>query len=811
MKKICFLLAMLLLCGYALEAYSQTSGTLSGSIKNERNAPVGFANVVLLQAADSAFVAGMVADVEGNFTIPSPKAGSYTLRVSALGYSSWLSAPFAVSGPAFSKSFGSIVLTEDTQLLKEVSVQAFRPPIVQHADKMVVNVEGTSLAAGTTAFEVLSKAPGVFIDQEGNIRLNGKGGAQLMLDGKLTYLSAKDLRAILQSMPADNIKDLEIITNPSAKYDAEGTSGIININLKKNSTSGLNGSLYAGYQYNELSGYAAGGNLNIRRGKFSSFATLDMARRPNLRENVISRVFSDPTAEFRFNQTGREEGFRLTPSLRIGGYYDLNAGHSIGAVVNLIAAQEENSFLTRSNLLFGNSDDNLLITSTNNLNSDFSSATINFHYFGKLDTIGTTVSADLDYVKLTNDTDMQFINNHRQFDGGSLIRREILGSENPVIYDIYSAKADLVKPLRGAYKLELGTKVSHVVSDNDLQFFGELDGGRIPDNSRSNHFVYKEDILATYLNISGKINKTWSMQAGLRAEQTFSRGSSLTLAERTSRTYLDLFPSLFLQQHVSDAYQISYQYSRRINRPRYDDLNPFIFFLDPYTLAKGNPNLKPQYTDSFQMVHTFKSSYNISLGYSNTKDYIAEIPEQNNEDTTTLFQKRNIQSFKNLSATFVAPVHVLPAWEMNNVLNVSYQHFNVDINGSPVNNTQLYYLLQSNHTIQLPVRVKMELNAAYQGPMAYGVYKVQPFGWVDVGIKRIFLNEKLEASLNLADIFRSRILKGEFSDSGNINSFDQYRGSQSVRVQIRYRFNKGGKFDMKKQNTNLDELDRANK
>ncbi|MFD3003704.1 TonB-dependent receptor domain-containing protein [Pontibacter toksunensis] len=811
MKSMRFFFAMLLLCGWNLAAYSQAVGTLTGSIKTDSNSPIGFANVVLVHAADTAFIAGMVADADGNFSISSPSEGKYILRVSALGYAGWASAAFEVGGPVFSKTFGFIVLTEDTKLLKEVTVQALRPAIVQQADRLVVNVEGTALAAGNTAFDVLSKAPGVFVDQDGNIRLNGKGGVQLMLDGKPTYLSAKDLRAMLQSMPAGNIKDLEIMANPSAKYDAEGASGIISINLKQNNADGINGSVYAGLQYNALAGDAAGGNLSVRKGKLSSFAMLDLVRRPNLRENEIKRVIHDPAAAFRFNQAGREEGHRLTPSLRVGGDYELNDRHSVGAVANLVTAREENTFGTQSVLHFGAIPDNMLITTVNNLQSELSSATFNFHYLGKLNTSGTTVSADFDYVKLTNDTGMEFINNYRQPGKGLSARSETLGSENPVSYNIYAAIADFVKPLHEAHKLELGTKISQVISDNDLRFFEGMGDDRMKDDNRSNHFVYKEDILAAYVNLSSKITNKWRMQGGLRAEQTFSSGNSLTLIERTSRNYLDFFPSLFLQQHVGEAYQISYQYSRRIDRPRYDDLYPFIFFLDPYTLAKGNPNLKPQYTDAFQMLHTLKSSYSVSLGYSNTKNYIAEIPEQNASDSTTLFQKRNVQSFKSVSATFVVPVRILPAWEMSNVLQVSYQHFSIEIKENLVENKQLYYLLQSNHNIQLPARVKLELNAAYQGPMAYGVYRVKPLGWLDIGFKRDFMNEKLEASLNLTDAFRSRHLRGEFSDSGNFNSFNQYRGSQSVRVQLRYSFNRGNKFDLNKRNTDLDELNRADK
>ncbi|MDX5437393.1 MAG: TonB-dependent receptor, partial [Pontibacter sp.] len=250
------LLIFLALSALGHEALAQ--GILSGTVKDEQGQPLGFVNVAVLKASDEAVVTGTIADMEGGFQIVTPAAGKYKLKLSMLGFMSTETTPFEVNGNNFSKDFDSLSLKEDAQVLREVSVQAMRPTVVAHADKMVVNVEGTAMAAGATAFEVLTKSPGVWVDQDGNIKLNGKAGVQIMIDGRQAYLTGKELQNLLQSMSADNIKDLDIVTNPSAKYDAEGASGVININLKKNTTGGMNGSVYAGYQYSDLHGYTAG-------------------------------------------------------------------------------------------------------------------------------------------------------------------------------------------------------------------------------------------------------------------------------------------------------------------------------------------------------------------------------------------------------------------------------------------------------------------------------------------------------------------------------------------------------------------------
>src|SRR5688572_930872 len=385
MKKLNLLLLTLFISIYQLQVFAQ-SGQLNGRISDEKSNPIAFANAVLFKAADTVLMEALITDESGKFTFKSPAPGKYFLRISAIGYAEFKTPVFETRTIGDSRDFGNIMLKENTNL-KEVKVQALRPTIIQEADRIVVSVEGTALAAGNTAYDVLAKAPGVFIDQEGNIQLNGRSGVTIMLDNKLTYLSARDLRTMLEGMPAENLKNIEIITNPSAKYDAEGSSGILNINLKKNELQGINGSVYAGYRYNRLHGYSFGGNLNHKTSRWDSFLTLDFARRVWGREATFTRVFYAPEETTYFDQTATEEGRRYSPSIRFGTDYSLNKKHSIGFMTNLTFQDTKSEFLTETFMGPNQNQYDLFIDANNYMAGQYENYTGNLHYVGKLDSL----------------------------------------------------------------------------------------------------------------------------------------------------------------------------------------------------------------------------------------------------------------------------------------------------------------------------------------------------------------------------------------------------------------------------------------
>lgn len=781
-------------------------GKLTGLLKDEQEETIPFANVAIIKVKDSTIVSGTMTGMEGDFSIDSPSAGNYFLEFSTLGFKSVKTEAFKVDHTDFQKDFGVIIMQVEASFLDEVTITAERPRIEVKADKMVVNVEGTVMASGTSAYEVLSMSPGVWLDQNGELLLNGKANVAVMIDGRPTYLSSKELQNLLEGMSSENIKNIEIISNPSAKYEAEGTAGILNINLKKNNLSGLNGSAYAGYEYNSFSLYNSGINLNHKKGKWNSHISLDASRQGRFREQNILRTFNSEEGVTSIDQNGKQTRFFYTPSLRIGTDYEINDKHSFGVTGNLTYQNGENDW--NNEVILNPADGSTsFIDARNHLEDEFYNSSINMHYLGKLDTIGTTLSADLDYVKLNKDVNTTFTNvfTFSEFDSET----ERLGTDNFSEYDIYAARVDLSLPLANAGKLEFGAKISQVKSRSELDFYEIINNERVIDPELSNRFAYDENIYAAYGSYSKNFNETWNLQAGLRLEQTDAEGYSATLDQTTPRKYLDFFSSLFVQQNLTENYKLSYSFSRRITRPNYERLNPFIFYLDPYSYVEGNPNLRPQYTNSLQLTQTYKNKYNLILGAQYSKDFIIEVPLQDEETNQTAFAIRNIDRNKNFSATLVAPLKITKGWKMDNNLVASYQYFNTQIDGQDIENEQFTIMARSNHQISLPLDISWEVNASYTSPFVAGLYRIKGRWGIDTGFKKSFMQDKLDVNLAFTDIFRTQIQIASSEINNNFNNFNQYMFNQSVRLSLRYNFSSGSKFKSKRQEKALEELKRA--
>lgn len=812
-KSVLFLVGLLCLFltvptpGWAQET-GKITGTLTDSLTGK---PIEYATVALLQTNSTQALQSTLTDATGRFSFGGISKGNYQIAISFLGYKKRFINQVALTDTRPEVTIGNIRLEPATTQLKEVTVETLRPTITQEADRMVVSIEGTALAAGRTAYDVLATSPGVYIDQEGNIQLNGRAGVTVMLDGKLTYLSARDLRSLLEGMAAENIRNIEIITNPSSKYDAEGSSGILNINLKKNTVQGMNGSVYAGANYNfKQYGYSTGGSVNYKTGPWSSFLNLDMARRVGGRDATFTRVFRSGDTSTYFDQVA-DGNFQVEgpPAVRLGTDYSFNDKHSVGVMGYYVTNQLHADFLTETYIGPAPNQPTQFIDADNFNQNRFTNRTANLHYMGKYDTLGTTLTADLDFVKITNRGDADFYNYFYDLTVPGAVTQDFLYTDTPNEFDIYAAKVDFTKPLPQGRRLELGAKASRVISDSDSRFFFNNGDVLVPDTRRSNHFVYDENIYAAYVNFNTKLSERFSLQSGLRAEQTQSRGELLTTGDVTKRSYLNLFPSLFLQQKVSEDYQINYNYSRRLQRPNYGQLNPFFAYRDPYTYWQGNPYLRPQYTHAFSISQVFKKAYNLTLSYQHTQDVIVELVAIDPETATTVYYIGNASDSRNLSLTANVPYRVMKNWESNNTLIVAYNEYNVAVDNGQTVNDQVFYMLQSNHTLLLPKKVKLELNGVYQGPSVYALYRADPRWWLNVGIKKSFMDEKLDLSINANDVFGTQhLIIGAALGEGNVSDWDQYFRQRNISFNLRYKFSRGAKVEERRRN-NLEELNRT--
>ncbi len=628
------------------------SGHVSGTLLDEQGKPMMFASATLLNTKDSSVVQGSVSNEEGVYTFDHIKEGNYIVKASNVGYQNATSQPFTINQSSEQVDLPKITMQPASHSLNAVNITAAKPLIERKTDRVVMNVEGSVLAAGNSAMDILERAPGVSVDKDDNISLKGKQGVTVMLNGKLTYLTSAQLATLLRSTDGNTISSIEIISNPSAKYDAAGNSGIINIKLKKNKQIGTNGSLTAGTGYGAfwkdnqtLQLNHKDGNLNI----FGSFSHNDNKR---IQDIGIERVITNGTAVTYFRQTTPLLESDHNNSYRLGADYDLSSKNTIGFVVNGYFNSERDGIDNHTYIgpNFTQADSTLRTVSS--INQTYNNFAVNLNDTYKIDTAGQELSADLDYSKFNNNAMSQYVTDYYLVNGSIQHPESFLGNLTPSVIDIRTAKADYSKPITKSLKMEAGIKFSDVKTDNNLT---EKTVATDPYIS-TNHFIYDEKIDAGYINFNRDF-KNYSVQAGLRAEYTSSmaNGDSSNVVSNIPRHYLDFFPSLFINHTINDKNDINFSYSRRIDRPQYDNLNPFVFHIDPYTYQKGNPYLKPQYTDNFELNYTYNKSITLTLGYSRTTNVITEVPGTDPATKVSFITQANLQVQNAYNANLYAP------------------------------------------------------------------------------------------------------------------------------------------------------------
>ena len=772
-----------------LAAQSIPSALLRGTITNQKGEPVPYANAALL-SPEGELLEGAVTDEAGVFSIATSKTARVKLVVSSLGYTSFTSEEFDLKA-GLQKDFGTLVLVDEVTGLDEVTVKASRPQIIIEPDKTIVNVEGTVMAEGANALDVLGRSPGVFITSDGSINLNGRTGVTVMINDRPMYMSAADLTSFLRSMPADNIKSIEVITSPSARFDAEGAAGVINIQLKKNTVDGVFGNVMLGGRYNGKAAPNTGITLNVKKGKWTSNGTINYNEDVEINDLEIGRNFQVEGGKSTFLQDSRIVERSHTPSFTGAANYELTPMQNLG--INVQASTSSSNGLNTSGTTISNpgQSTNSSFTSINDSNDQRSRIFTNLHYDAKLDTLGGKISADLDFTVM--DMGSNALLNNAYSTGLTQSKDQVL-TLNDMYYTIFTSKVDWIKPFKGGEVLEAGLKGSWVESDNNLDLSRGVNDGQLQPDPNSNRFIYQENVLAAYSSLKGDFSPKLSYQAGLRMEYSDVTGTSKTLNQVNKQEYTNLFPSVFLQHKISDAYQVVYNVNRRITRPNYRLLNPFVYYIDPLTTEKGNPSLRPQYSTNFEMDHVIKGTYQVTLGYSVTEDAFMQIFEQNEEARSSTTFTANFDKTKNINFQGVVPIELAKWWNTSNLVQVNYNKFKSLLGTDILDISQVSYLLRTQHNFTLPKGFKMELVGIYLGPQIWGMGEVRGFGWVDAGITKSFMKDKLSLSINGGDLFRTYWIRAAI-DFGPIDTqIRQYRNDQSVRFTLRYNFSKGQSF-----------------
>ena len=754
------LMASAVFFGQSILANGGISHKITGKVTDPGGSPVPYATVNLLKSGDSSFVSGDITDSAGIYHFQEIPAGAYLISVTAIGYQRVYSRVFRVNPVATNRVLPALVLPIKGKLLQGVNITATKPFIEHRLDRTIIHVANSIVSSGETAMDVLRKVPGVYVDKDGNISLQGKQGVQVMIDGKLSYLSAADLASMLNNMPSGSINQIVLMTNPPAKYDAAGSAGIINIQLKKNSEAGFNGSVMAGTStgiaFGGFPGYNSGINLNDMAGKFNIYGNYNASwsDRPDWL-NLTRWVNAGKTASI-FQQHSLIINRELDQDWKLGMDISLDKRNSFGFMVtgfnNLVHTSVGNGTDIQDSQ--GLTDSSLYVSSL--YRNRYNSITYDASYKRAFDTSGRELEIDLDYSDFGS-LQVQQINNYYYDQAGNPSEQPVyLRSNAPSTIIIRSARMDYSQPIFGKGKFEAGWKTSWVSTDNNLLFDSLALGTWLKDNSLTNHFVYNENINAAYINVHRDFSRM-SIQLGLRAEQTRSMGNSLTTGQVVNRSYLDLFPTAFVSRKLSSSNQLTFSYSRRIDRPDYQDLNPFLFFLDQYTYQQGNPFLNPQYTNNFSITHIFKGIYSTSLSYSHTRDPMVQTTQP--VDSTGKITKAirvNLTARNVWDLSFSAPLDLSKWWTVNLSLDAFYMQFIArDFLGGNLNNAQASLDANADNSIKLPGNWKAELSMRYQSPLAYGVFRIKSQYEMDAGLEKSLWHHKADLKLNVNDIFNS--------------------------------------------------------
>lgn len=762
-----------------LSAQTIQSFSLSGSIKSDKTEQME----INLLDSENKLIKTEIADSNGKFDFNDIKSGTYHLKISRNGSEVYHSNTISL---AENTTLPSIDL--NVKSIEGVTITKAKPMIERQDGKMIMNVENSIASTGNSAFEVLEKAPGINIDNNDNISLRGKGNLLIQIDGKNTPMTGNDLANYLKGIPSSTIDKIEFITNPSSKYDAAGSS-IINIKLKKEQRKGTNGSISTSLGMGKYVKNNNSISINHRNKKINIFANYSFAYREAYNGLVLDRNFyennnfkkayiQDNYLKFKFNNHIAKAGMD---------YYmnDKNVlGFSVGLVSNKFNLNGDNANTTLGSSHMPESTFN----TQNASNDNWTNVSVNLNHKYTIDSLGSDISTDFDYINYSNSSLQNFETRTHQIDTGmnqlDIMRGDMNGKLN-----IYSLKSDLTKNFKNEWKLESGIKTSFVKTDNDMKFFDVNNEILVPDLTKTNHFIYEENINTLYGNVSKKWDK-FKATAGLRLENTNVKGTQLATNQVNKRNYTQLFPSAVLSYDLTEKSSLEVNLSRRITRPSYNQLNPFKLYLDPTTMRSGNQDLNPQTTMNYELTYSLSNKYFATLSYSRTSDNITDILKpivENGQNVT-------VQTFENLSSAsyyglyLIAPVKVTKWWDMNNSANFYYGTYTGNVSGTQINNKGNFtFNINSINSFKLGNGFTAELTGNYKAKEVYAYLNVSPNWYLNIGAQKKFKNNST-LKFSFTDIFFTSNIKGQTIYNDYLENFAVKRDTRVVTLSYTYNF-----------------------
>lgn len=783
-------------------------GTVAGRVLDKNRQAVPFATVVLRKAEGLSVVKIALTDTAGTYELAEVPYGSYSLLITSVGYQENTPAGFALAEDR--RNLEPVQLLDLDHMLGEVKVTGRKPLVERQPDRTVVNVDAAITNAGSNALEVLEKSPGVAVDKDGNIALRGKEGVSVYIDGRPTYVTGADLAALLRSIQGNQLSQVEIMTNPSAKYDAAGT-GVINIRTSRSAAKGFSGSGSVAYTQGRFAGVVPNLNLNYRSGKVTLYGTLGAGYRQGYQQfdgRRRLRGLSGAADTSLYLQHTYMRTTNQTFNAKLGLDYALSPRTTLG--VSLNGYHNPNRSRTDNLTQLQNPDGQTLVQleSPATARGKWQNVGASLSLTHALDSAGRELSADVAYVQYHSALAQSFTNYLRPSADADRLELDRFRQGIDRNIAIYTARLDYLHPLGKGRKLELGLKSGYVDTDNDAPY-ATWDGQGWDDNAaRSNRFLYQENINAGYANYSQETGD-WTVQLGLRLEHTHAQGQQLRTGQRFTRDYAQLFPTASVGYGLNDDNQLSVSYGRRIERPEYGELNPFRVYLDRYTYEEGNPLLLPQLSHNVELSHTFKDGLlTTTLLYNRTANVIQDVFRQEGKMAFERPENLRHRLVRGVSVSSELPLGEI--WTTTLDAQLTNNRFSGLINDQPfaINATTLKGNVLNQ--VKLDNGWGFELAGWYTSRSVSGTFIQRPFGMVAVGISKSVLDKRGTLRLSATDLFNWN----RFEGVSRYQDVDVYLRNtwqtRAVKLNFTYRFSRGQKVAAKeRRSASEDETNRV--
>lgn len=785
-----FTLKKIILCVLFINSFCKINAQFKiiGSIKDTTNSPASYCALALVKSSDSSVVKGSITNENGQYMFEGVHTGKYLIKVSSIEFKEGYYNPFIFDSLS-NYNVQTIIVKSNSNNLNEVSVVAMKKTIEMKDGMMIMNVENSLLTSGNTALDLIKRIPGVFIDNQNNIILSGKG-VRVMINGQIQRISNDQLISILMGMNAELVSKIEIMKNPPVKYDSEGSGGLINIVSKKVKVMGLSGSVNSNINKGDFYRGSIDCSINYKFNKLAIFSNFGYGNRIFNTDYQFNQDVNKLDSLTYLRQKGSVKTTQQLYHYSLGADYYLNKSNTIGFLISGGLTSAPSSNISRNNVTGYNTYPYNYTTSSLQLADNFSNPNYNVNAEHKFDTLGTVLNFAADYSDFKEVKNK--LNENLFFNQYDLIAQpeKTFKSSTNSRFQLFTQKLDFTKKINGGIILETGVKATTVKNRNNYLFERKnvIADNFEKDSLISNNFTYNESIYAGYINFKKEF-KIATVQLGSRFEKTIVDAKDESIFKLT-RNYFNFFPNVSIDYHKSDKHTLQLNFSKRIDRPSYNDLNPYISYDDYFTASKGNPFLFPTINYNASLAYVYNQTIYNTIGYSINNNHIVNIDLKLDSTNLVTNTMTNINSYSIIYYSLYYQKEIRSWWNTSVSSDIYTQTFKGNVNSTSFNRTNITYQTVVNNDFLLFKKYKLMINGYYFSPSIYSTTKSSNFWWVDVGLKKSYLKDKLTFNLTFSDIFHTNNYSTVIQFQNQNNYYKGVKDTRRISFSVIYKFGK---------------------